>query len=284
MRKAMPAAPSRRALPWSPWPTLAALVVVLSAVACGPLPRPFEQASPNALLADQRALAPLAVRPIVAAPGLAEAMVMALEQEDIAASTDTRGTNFLVLIGKVTNNGRNAYLVWQLAQANGNVIGETRQPWPVGPIDDVHQAKLARIAAGTVARLMRGEDSGATDIEAEPHVAVRPIKAPSGFDGDGLARAMERALGRQGMLVGMDNPDFSVLGSVRIIPGAGGRDVVEISWVVLNSSGAALGTASQGSPVEHERLLGPLAPLLREIADAGAEGVTEVIHKSMRRR
>ncbi|HIJ63279.1 MAG TPA: hypothetical protein HPQ04_11365, partial [Rhodospirillaceae bacterium] len=47
----------------------------------------------------------------------------------------------------------------------------------------------------------------------------------------------------------------------------------------LDAAGKEMATISQGSPVAREILDSPMAPLARQIAGAGAEGLMEVIRQ-----
>ncbi|HXP95474.1 MAG TPA: hypothetical protein VN809_02095, partial [Telmatospirillum sp.] len=96
--------------------------------ACGPLPRPFEHQRISGLLGDQRALAPLAIQPIDDAPGLAEALAVALDHEDIAASAGPAGHGFQILAGTIRRENGAPRMVWLITGADGHAIGETSQP------------------------------------------------------------------------------------------------------------------------------------------------------------
>jgi hypothetical protein len=249
---------------------------------CGPLPRPFEHQSVSPLLSDQRALAPLAVQQVNGAPNLAEAVANALRREEIAAGTEISGDSFLILSGTIRSDRISPQLIWQIAESNGRLLSEIRQPFPEDSLAPPQQNAFADAAALAIVHALRGDDSGVSDIEAAPHVALRAIKAPAEFDGDSLSRAMTRALGRQGLTVASINPGFIIDGTLQIGPTINGQNLVTIEWIVRETGGRELGTVSQGSPVPHERLVGPRTSLVRDIADAGAEGILDVIQKHMR--
>lgn len=260
---------------------LTRLVVILPLAgmmtACGPLPRPFEQERVSDLLQDQRALAPLLVEQIDGAPGLAEAISAALNREEIAATTTTAGDGFQVLSGSIRNDGGTVRLLWQITEDNGHVIETGSQPLQQNSLEPGLRPLFAAQTARTIAHNLRGDDSGVADIEAEPHVALRALKTPKDFDGNSLSRAMTRALAQQGMVVVFDRPAFIIDGNLTIGPTVSGQNQVTVDWTVRDKSGRDLGTVSQGSPVPHERLVGPLTGLARDIATAGAEGIRDVI-------
>lgn len=247
--------------------------------ACGPLPRPFEHQRVNALLSDQRALAPLAVQRIDGAPGLAEAVTAALNREEIAASMENTGDGFLTLSGKIRSEGGAVQVIWQITSSDDHPINEFRQPLAADSLAPSHRNEFAESAAHAIVHALRGDDSGTADLEAAPHVAVHEIKAPPDFDGGSLSRAMSRALALQGLAIVSDHPSFVIDGNLQIGPTRAGQNLVTLDWTVRDGGGRELGTVSQGSPISHDRLLGPMRDLVRDIADAGAEGIAEVIHK-----
>jgi hypothetical protein len=234
----------------------------------------------SALLSDQRALAPLAVHRIDGAPGLAEAVSAGLNREEIAASTVNSGDGFLSLSGKIRSESGSVRLIWQIAAGDGRIITEFRQALHSGSLDPPQLRDTAETAVRSIVHALRGDDSGTADLEAAPHVALRKISTPDSFDGPSLASAMSRALGRQGLAVVADRPDFVIDGRLQIGPTAAGQNLVTVDWTVRRADGGELGVVSQASPVPHERLLGPTTGLMRDIAGAGAEGIAEVIRKS----
>ena len=251
----------------------------LALVGCGPIPHPFETGRINPLLVSNRALVPLAVPPVPGADGLAEAMAAALAGEEIAASTDEMPTGFLLLRGTIETTSAVRAVLWQVLAPDGSLIGQSRQPLPTWPIREAGRRASVAAAARAVATLLLGDDSGVSDLDARPHIAVRPIQAAASFDRDGLARALADALSRQGLAVSSDEPKLFVDGMVHINPATGGQDQIDIDWVVRDVAGRELGTVSQSNKVAHDLLIGQLGPLAREIADAGAGGVAEVVRQ-----
>jgi hypothetical protein len=245
--------------------------------ACGPLPRPFEHQRINGLLNDQRALAPLLVQRIDGAPNLAEAISAGLNREEIAASTDIAGRRFQILSGTIRSENGAVLMIWEIIGDDGRVIDEIRQPLQPNFLDPAHQDAFVEAAVHTIVRALRGDDSGVADLDASPHVALRSIKTPPNFDGESLSSAMRRALALQGLTLVSTNPAFVIDGNLRIAATVAGQNQVAVDWTVQDASGRQLGTVSQSSPVPHDRLLGPLTGLSRDIAFAGAEGIRDVI-------
>ena len=251
-----------------------ALALLSLLTACGPLPHPFESEQSNALLADVRAMAPLKVLPLTELPGLDKDLAQALQNEELAASVEDGGPGSLAVTGHVEDGA----VIWRVADAGGKTMAETRQTLPAGKFDALARLTLARQSATALSRALRGEGSGLSDLEARPHVALLRVKTPPTIDADSLTLTMSRALARQGIAISNDNPVMVVEGTLRVLPGSsGGQDVVEVDWLVRDATGKELGTVSQGGPVDHALVIGNLGATVRDIANAGAEGVAQVV-------
>lgn len=250
------------------------LLTALAAVACGPVPQPFRATAPSPLAENRTALLPILVKPVAGAPELAEAVAGALLKEDLAASTVAAGPAVLVLEGQVESPALLRRLGWRVSSPAGEELGRFQTP------QGADNQLTGRSVAALVARLLRGDDSGLADLEARPRVQLAPIRAGGGFDGFALTRAMRDALANQGFRLVDSDAGFRVVGELRIIDNPGAKEaVVEVDWKVLDAAGKDLGTVSQGSPVARDILDSPMAPLARQIAAAGAEGVAEVIRQ-----
>ena len=141
--------------------------------ACGELPHPFihdEDAAP--VLAKPSAMQPIAVSPVPDHPGLAEAMVAALGDQDIPASLADGGDRFLHL-SAASGKGR---VLWTLTGKDGQKVGESVQTLS-GPL----QASTAP-AAEALADALRGDDLGGADLAARPRVVVDEVISTGGLD------------------------------------------------------------------------------------------------------
>lgn len=249
-----------------------AAVLAALLTACGPVPRPFEPGNVDALASDRKVLSPVTVTPIAGQPGLAEALAHALDDQDIAATT-RRLSHFFQVTGQVDTGGPDPSIVWRLTDDSGHVFEEIRQH--LG--NDV-QAEAAE-AAELIEALLRGLDSGLDDLASGPHVFFQGLSAPRNIDGQSVARAMGHALEGAGMTIDTKSPAFLIAGHMKVTPAAEGQDLVALEWVVKSPDGKELGRVNQASPVARGVLLGPLAALSRQIAEAGANGVAEVIRQ-----
>ena len=248
------------------------LVSTLLLAACGELPHPFEH-DPGAepILATPTAMAPIAVSEVAGQPGLAEAVVKALGDQDIPASLDNGGDRFLRLTG-VARSGR---VLWTLTGPGDKKIGETVQTLPRQP-GDFDQVALASAAA--VSDYLRSDDLGGADMAARPRVAVDEVTASGGLDAGLLKRALVMALQQKGLSVVSDRAKMHVSGGVRVSLGSGGRDLVEVSWVVVDDEGKEVGRVNQSNNVYHDEVVTLGTRMTHQIAEGGAEGVAQLVH------
>ncbi len=251
---------------------LLALLAVALLAACGELPHPFEH-DPGAepILATPTAMAPVTVAAMPDQPGLAEAVVKALGDQDIPASVAEGGDRFLTLTGQA-KSGR---VLWTLSSPDGKKIGESVQVLPrqAGAFEP-----LAAATAEAVGAMLRIDDLGGTDLAARPRVMVDAVTATGGLDGALLKRALIMALQQRGIAVVSDKAKLHVTGGVRISLGMGGRDLVEVSWAVIDDEGKELGRVNQSNNVYHDELVSLGTRMTHQIAEGGAEGVAQLVH------
>jgi hypothetical protein len=206
-------------------------------------------------------------------PGLAKAMVAALEQEDIAAVVGQGGDSFWRLDGKI-EGGR---LHWLIANQRGEAVGDFAQTIDGRASDPALVGRLASRAAVSVGKLLREDDLGGNDMAARPRVAIDKVTVTGALDGELLRRSLVNALERQGIAVVTDQPQMRVSGSVRVTQGLAGHDLVEITWVVSDDKGTEIGKVNQGSPVIRDEMLKNLLQMARQIAEGGAEGIKQLV-------
>ncbi len=248
------------------------LVSALLLAACGELPHPFEH-DPGAepILATPTAMAPVVVAEVPGQPGLAEAVVKALGEQDIPASTEDGGDRFLHLSG-IARSGR---VLWTLTGPGNKKIGENLQTLPRQPGDF---EQVASASAAAVSDYLRSDDLGGADMAARPRVAVDEVTAGGGLDAGLLKRALVMALQQKGMSVVSDRAKLHVSGGVRVSLGTAGRDLVEVSWVVADDEGKEVGRVNQSNNVYHDELVTLGTRMTHQIAEGGAEGVAQLVH------
>ena len=65
---------------------------------------------------------------------------------------------------------------------------------------------------------------------------------------------------------------------MRISVGVGGKDLVEVTWIVADDEGKEIGKVNQGNMVPHDELISLATRMTHQIADGGAEGVAQLVN------
>ena len=164
--------------------------------------------------------------------------------------------------------------VWRLTAPDRKELGVVAQAVPPG----ANITQLAQDAVPLIAKLLTADGAAAENTNRK-YVAVGAVRAPPGIDAQSLRRAMADALVAQGITVGTDNVAVTVEGELRVLPGSGTQDVVQMDWTVRDAKGVSLGTVSQGSPVDRAALSESFGEMAKDIASAGAPGVVEIIRR-----
>lgn len=149
----------------------------------------------------------------------------------------------------------------------------------------------ATAAAPRLARLLARVEVGI--LRANPHsllnrparVRVAPVVGAPGNGDRVLAAAMRHALAalHEDVLGPAGKADFLVRGAVRITPLPGGRQMVQLRWIVTNAAGREGGRVFQLNRITAGALDHDWSKVAPEIARQGAGGIAEVIRRQSRR-
>lgn len=267
-----------------------ALLLAAAAAGCGEIPQPFRHAGAPPPLTRPKLPRGLTVRPVEGlpdAPGLAEALVKALEIHEVPAVVRAGPAFGHVVEAEAAEPDGRPGLLWTLRAPDGQTAPIRFQPLPApAGLDAAAIQREADATARALAERLTDPDlaprPGATAAAAEetrPSVAVRPF---AGLPGDGdhaLTRATRQALDRGGFRVrdADADADYVVEGRVSVIPGLPGEETVAVSWTVRDKAGGELATIDQDGVVPRGRLDSPWGSLARDIAEGGAAGVREVV-------
>jgi hypothetical protein len=251
---------------------LSLLVILLGG--CGSLPHPFSTHGPEALVDDRRVTSSVRLDPVREFPGLAEAVVEDLVRYDVLATTHDAGRRYVLVKGAIEKDP--AVLVWRATTPDRRELGVLSQAIPPGA--DI--PTLAQGAAPIIVQLLTASGVAPEDAN-RPKVALRPVRGPAGTDTRVLTQEMADALAAQGVAIGNDHALAIIDGEMRVLPGTGTQDVLQIDWTVRDPAGKSLGTVSQGNPVDRAQIEGQMASLAHEIAIAAAPGVVAVLRQKL---
>jgi len=147
---------------------------------------------------------------------------------------------------------------------------------------------------GKTARTAAASTAPATPPRPAAQQATRPAKPQpvrivvprvAGAPGDGpdsLAAGMKRALNRRNFAVIAKPVDGSltVRGKVDLKPFNNGREVITITWAVLDGQNNQVGEIEQSNVIPAGALNGEWGPVAREITVAAAEGLLDLLDKA----
>ena len=241
--------------------------VALAVAACGNLPRPFAPESKAASPAN--ALLPVDGAGVVVDDGgcqasTAEAVVAALGQRQVPATVGPGNRGSMRLICQ----GDGAMQSWLLMDADNRRLGEITQQSPAG---------VARRLLVLIGR------EPPPPFVKRPALVMVPIVGAPGDGATALARAMALALEGRGVTLAREPDDTAllVMGSVVVGERDRGSQFIEVIWELLSPDGARLGIVSQENTIDAGALDGPWGPIAPVIASAAADGVIELIDRTL---
>jgi len=279
-----------------PLPILAALALLS---ACGPLPQPF-RGNPGA--EARRLAAPPAYRIAVPRPDGALLPDMAASDFAVAVSEALEAAEVPSVVGPpapldwrlditAEQDGRGVTPAYAVVDADGKVLGQARgAAIPVREWSEASPAVLRRAAgqdAAVIAGLLtRGEAARrATETVAfngaggPPRVRFVGVTGAPGDGNQALAGRMREFLATKGLVVqdGADGAAFSLAGDVTLAPLPGGKQRVEIQWLVRRRDGHDLGRALQLNEVPAGSLNGLWGDVAYVVAEEASTGVRDII-------
>jgi hypothetical protein len=260
-------------------------LLVLSA--CQPsLPQPFQ---PDTIptLTRPGVRAGLVVAPIKGAvdgAAFAEAVADALVAEDFAATTMPLPSPSYRLEGRAVESADSVRLEWQVEDMRSHLVGGTAYGLPSALLpgwragDPAFYRTLAKKAAAEIGNLLAESSLGTSE---RPLILIPEV---SGAPGDGrrtLQRSMAYVLDKRGLKVTEDaasdeKPTMILRGSMKVAT-KDARSHVEITWTLSRIDGASLGTVAQANDVPAGLLEGPWGDVAFSIADAAADGITNLV-------
>lgn len=263
-------------------------MAVLAQAGCGDIPQPFRHDGPPSALARPKLPRGVTVRAPEATPegkALADALVRALEEQDVPALVQEGPAFGHIIDGSISGSGKTLAVRWTLKAPDGTEAGTATHTVSRSMLDrndPILMKRAALAAAATLAAPLADPDGlpsqpPAAGGDTRPSVTVIALR---GLPGDGdraLTEAMKRALGRGGLAVRDDGTDYMVEGKVTVAPGLPGEDTVSVAWMVKRGNGADLGRIGQDGAVPRGRLSQAWGSMARDIAEGGAAGVVEVV-------
>ncbi|MEQ8603078.1 MAG: hypothetical protein RIB45_07140 [Marivibrio sp.] len=276
---------------------LALLLALLSAVACGPVPKPFAQPAPvkaeNPLLAMPDSIG-VTVAPPIDGPSdltgpLAERTAERLRWAGVPASTGPGLSGGYLLEGRTRLEGGRAIVAWRLTDPSGETTAapEVSAPARRGEYEagaDALLAALSKVSASAVAEALASPSARALAdpaADAGPDRAdaifVMGVEGPAPGPAEELNRALAALLEDLGAPLTGDEGAATLLiqGAYAVAPGEGDAEGVRLSvdWWLLAPDGSVVGTLSQENAVPDDPSRTGFGPLAYDIAYPVADAV-----------
>ncbi len=218
-------------------------------------------------------------------PALSEASVRAWSLSGEAARIETTAKP-LGKGKKKRDEGGQGVIAWRLADPEGvqrakfSVTFKTVQ-------ETLGEGDLGIVAQDTVnaldAALLRPDTQISQTITAEvkPIAWVGAVKGAPGDGNQALARALSGILPLKGVALGETRAkaQWQIEGTIKVVAGPAGQDVVTLTWRVLDSSGKEAGSITQENAVPRGRLTKPWREIAGFAAEAAAEGIAQLIQQ-----
>lgn len=223
---------------------------------------------------------------------LRDQVVEAARKHDIPALSQTTPLAWVLTAQAATiaasdkAGGEQTVISWRLFDATGR----ERTQFPVtfaGTEASLTVAGVQLLAEQTATALETALTHPGRQIATNAAATVRPIAwigTIKGAPGDGnmaLARALQGVLPLKGVKVDpqKDKAAWRIEGVVKVTHGAGDKDVVTLTWRVLDAKGKEAGTIAQENAVPRGRLTKPWAEIAGFAAEAAAEGIAQLIQQ-----
>ena len=180
----------------------------------------------------------------------------------------------------VSGKAASSFVAWLQTQGGQGAVASsssTGQPAGVGATESV--APRAPAKQNTAAQVSSSTATGS--IGRDEQVAAL-VPAVTGAPGDGsksLAAAIQRELSGKGIAVSeRAKPGaYRVEGSVVVGQAEGGKQAIQIEWLVRDPQGKKLGTVSQKNEIAEGSLDGPWGKVADQAAGAAVQGIVKLL-------
>lgn len=281
---------------------LCALVVSCVLTSCQPLIQPFrpEERTVSEVPFLVRDAGGIVVRiidglPEGAEPALVESLINGLQKLDIPATTLDTGVNrrSLLLDGYATVSPIDATRMkvkidW-IVSLEGRVVARPQTTVEVradawGGAGVQPYALLGERSVEAIAAVVQDPTAVAASgpTPSERHLVVLPISGAPGNGGAELLRAMTTTLraARLPVVKDVDDQALVIAGSVHVAPPEGGRQKVEIVWLVRDPSGREIAKLAQNNMVPAGQLDGDWSGIAPLITEAALPGLVDVLRQA----
>jgi hypothetical protein len=167
-----------------------------------------------------------------------------------------------------------SFVSW-LPNAHGPMVASKAQPAPKTDTASRPPArkKMAMVSASSA------ETTGSIGRQGGLTAVIPSVTGAPGDGGTSLTAAIRRELKAKGVsLADRATPaTYRVEGVVTLHPGQGGKQPIEIEWIVKDPQGDKLGTVSQKNDIPEGSLDGPWGRVADQAAGAAVQGILKLL-------
>ncbi len=225
---------------------------------------------------------PEGVPAAIGAP-LAQALVDALQDQDIPAITGQKLTGAHMLRGNARMEPGAIVVDWVLYTPDGAELGgvQVRDALSAAALPDkpLPTTVIQALTAQAIAALaLHFPAISGTDGE-NPLVFVPDIASVPGDGGKSLPGALRNALRAAGMRVSdaQDDQAIRIEGQVHLSELDAASQLVKLTWRALAPDGSEIGLVDQSNPVPHGRLDGNWGEIAYSAASGAADGIIPLL-------
>lgn len=186
----------------------------------------------------------------------------------------------------ISGKAANSFVAWLQTQGGQGAVASsssTGQPAGVGATEPV--ARAPRAAATKQSSGAQVSSATATGSIGRDEQVAALVPAVTGAPGDGsksLAAAIQRELSGRGIAVS-ERPTpgaYRVEGTVVMGQAEGGKQPIQIEWLVRDPQGKKLGTVSQKNEIAEGSLNGAWGKVADQAAGAAVQGIVKLLPQS----
>jgi hypothetical protein len=157
-------------------------------------------------------------------------------------------------------------------------------PRPNGQVAALPAPAVLKAGAPPAAPSAQAQPAAARPARAQVQILVPRVSGAPGDGPDSLTAGMKRALGRRNFAIvtklGADS--LTVRGKVSLKPFNNNRELITITWEVLDPQNKPVGEIEQSNVIPAGSLNGEWGPIAREITVAAAEGLLDLLDKAIK--